>query len=66
MDNKILEILLRRIGERLANIERALVDGSAADYAAYQNLVGQARGLAASQMEINDLLRNIKDSDNDD
>ena len=66
MDDKVLQLLLRKLEERIAGIEQALSSGSAPDYAAYQNLVGQVRGLAAAQMEINDLLRRLKEAENDD
>jgi hypothetical protein len=63
---QVLEHLETKLKERSADIGEALASGAAADYAAYQNLVGQARGLAAAQMEANDLLRRLKEIDNDD
>ncbi len=66
MDTKVLQLLLRNLQECLYGVHEAITKGAAADYAAYQNLVGQARGLAAAQMEINDLLRKLKETENDD
>jgi len=66
MDDKILQLLLRNLQDRLDGVNAAIVKGAAADYAAYQNLVGQARGLAAAQMEVHDLLRKLKEAENDD
>jgi hypothetical protein len=62
MDTKVLQLLLRNLQECLNGVHEAITKGAAADYAAYQNLVGQARGLAAAQMEVNDLLRKLKDA----
>ena len=66
MDKQILELLMRKLQERIDALKDATVSGAAADYAAYQNLVGQVRGLAAAQMEANDLLRKLKEAENDD
>lgn len=63
---KLLELLISKFEERKAGLVDALGNGAAADYAAYQNLVGQVRGLAAAQMETNDLLRNLKEVNDDD
>lgn len=65
MDEKLLEVIIRKIEERKQSVIDALANGAAADYAAYQNLVGQVRGLAAAQMETNDLLRKVKEVDDD-
>ncbi len=64
-DMKLMEVLFNKIEERRMATVDALVKGAAADFAAYQNIVGQVRGLAAAQMEINDLLRKLKEADDD-
>lgn len=65
-EEKLLEVIFFKLGDRKQVLVDTLADGAAADFAAYQNLVGQVRGLAAAQMEVNDLLRKIKEADNDD
>lgn len=65
-EEKLLEVVYFKLEERKQALLDALADGAAADYAAYQNLVGQVRGLAASQMEVNDLLRKVKEANDDD
>ena len=63
---KLFEALFNKLEERRMATVDALTKGAAADFAAYQNLVGQVRGLAAAQMEINDLLRKVKEANNAD
>ena len=65
MDNKILELLNRRIEEQVKSHSEALVSGQPKDYAYYRELCGVIRGLQTAQREIGDLVRNLKD-DNDD
>lgn len=43
----------------------SLIDGAAKDYAEYRELVGIIRGLSHANLNIQDLLRKLKD-DNDD
>jgi hypothetical protein len=65
MNDSTLELALKKIeGEKKAIIEN-LADGVAKDYAEYQNLCGVIRGLLTAQREINDLLRKLKDDDDE-
>lgn len=43
----------------------ALAEGAAKDFAEYQYIVGQVRGLAAAQMELTDLSQTLKENDED-
>jgi hypothetical protein len=65
MDNQILELLNKRIEEHVKSHSEALVMGQSKDYAHYQLLCGVIRGLQTAQREIGDLVRKLKD-DNDD
>jgi hypothetical protein len=65
MDNQILELLNRKIEEQVKSHSEALVSGQPKDYAAYRELCGVIRGLQTAQREIGDLVRKLKD-DNDD
>ena len=65
MDDKILLLLNNKIEEQRQMLISAAAHGSAKDFAEYQNLCGRIRGLADAQMELNDLLRKIKDSNDD-
>ena len=65
MDNQILELLNKRIEEHVRSHSGALVMGQSKDYAHYRELCGVIRGLQTAQREIGDLVRKLKD-DNDD
>ena len=65
MDNQILELLNRKIEEQVKSHSEALIEGQSKDYAHYRELCGVIRGLQTAQREIGDLVRKLKD-DNDD
>jgi hypothetical protein len=65
MDTKIFEILNKRIEDQVKSHSEALVVGQSKDYAQYRELCGVIRGLQTAQREIGDLVRKLKD-DNDD
>jgi hypothetical protein len=60
-----LELLSRKLEEKKQMLIAAMAQGSAKDFAEYQNLCGRIRGLADTQMEVNDLLRKLKENDED-
>jgi hypothetical protein len=60
-----LELALKKIENEKKAIIENLADGVAKDYAEYQNLCGVIRGLLTAQREINDLLRKLKDDDDE-
>jgi hypothetical protein len=65
MDTKIFELLNKRIEDQIKSHSEALVSGQSKDYAQYRELCGVIRGLQTAQREIGDLVRKLKD-DNDD
>jgi hypothetical protein len=65
MDNQILELLNKKIEEQVKSFSEALVSGRSEDFASYRELCGVIRGLQTAQREIGDLVRKLKD-DNDD
>lgn len=65
MDNQILELLNKKIDELVKSHSEALVGGRSQDFSAYRELCGVIRGLQTAQREIADLVRKLKD-DNDD
>lgn len=65
MADGILETLTKQIEARKTLLSDALTAGKCVDFAEYKYVVGQVRGLAASQMLIDDLLRNLKEKDED-
>lgn len=58
-----LEYLIKKIGEERNNIADCLVDGNLQDFAQYQFLCGQARGLLAAQVIIQDLKSHLEQND---
>lgn len=65
MDDPTLERLKKRLEEERQNVIESLGDGVAKDYADYQRMCGVIRGLLTAQREINDLLRKLKEEDDD-
>jgi hypothetical protein len=65
MDKKILELLSSRIEEHCKSQAQVLCDGSAKSYDHYKELSGFIRGLQTAQREIGDLVRKLKDSEDD-
>jgi hypothetical protein len=65
MEIKIFQILNQRITERVMDLSRTLSDGVAKDYADYKEMCGVIKGLQTAQYEVNDLLRKIKDDDDE-
>ena len=66
METKLLELLIRKYEEQKASVAESLQSGAAKDYAEYQHLCGVVRGLGLAQIEIDDLLRSIRESTHDD
>ena len=62
-EQQVLELLTKKIQDRVFSVSESLRTGSAKDYAEYQNLCGVVRGLELAQMEANDLLRRLKEQD---
>ncbi len=65
MDTKVMELLNKKLEEQVRSHSEALVEGQSKDYAHYRELCGVIRGLQTAQREIADLVRKLKD-DNDD
>ena len=65
MDKQALEYLNKKYDEEIKVIQENLATGVAKDYAEYQNLCGVIRGLLTAQREINDLLRKVKEYEDD-
>jgi len=57
--------LHKKFESRKQMLISALAEGAAKDFAEYQYIVGQVRGLAAAQMELTDLSQTLKDKDED-
>jgi hypothetical protein len=60
-----MDLLQRKLKEQEESHVQALAGGAVADYAAYRELCGVIRGLQTAQREVADLVRRLKDEDND-
>lgn len=63
MATTALDVVLKEINERKDMIARALIDGSANDFAAYQSMCGEIRGLSLAHSYITDLVRKMERDD---
>ena len=66
MEKQVLEMLIKKLQERIDSLSVTLRNGNAADYAEYKYIVGTVRGLAYAQSEADDLLRRLEKAENDD
>lgn len=65
MDQKLLSHLDSKLKEREAELVEFLSRGGASSYDGYKEVCGQIRGLQAAQLEIADLVRKLKEHDDD-
>jgi hypothetical protein len=66
MDSQTLELLNRKLEERVVSLVDFMADGGCKSYDHYKELCGHIRGLRAAQSESGDLVRKMKEYDNDD
>jgi len=60
-----MDVLLKNIEERREALARALVDGTARDYAEYKAMCGEVRGLSVAHSFITDLVRRLEQDDDE-
>jgi hypothetical protein len=65
MEMRIFDVLNSKINERIQDLNGALSDGVAKDFADYRGMCGVIKGLRTAQFELNDLVRKIKESDDE-
>ena len=65
MDSKFFETLNKKLEAQIESFKTVLCDGGAKSYDHYKELSGTIRGLQLAQMELGDLVRKLKDSDDD-
>lgn len=61
MESKIFDVLKSKLDEEIQSLMSVLSDGGATSYDHYKELCGTIRGLRTAQREIGDLVRKIKD-----
>ena len=65
METKIFEVLNNKFEEEVRSVIQVLSDGGVKSYDHYKELSGIIRGLRTAQRELGDLVRKLKDSDDD-
>jgi hypothetical protein len=65
MDEKVLEYLRDKYVDREQSLVSFIADGGCKSYDHYKELCGTIRGLRAAQSEIEDLVRKMKDQDDE-
>ena len=58
-----LELLLKQIDDKVRRLEEALGVGEAKDFAEYQRICGEIKGLLSARMFVSDLKHNMENSD---
>ena len=61
----VYDVLIEKLEEAKTDSMQFLVDGGVKDFAEYKSLCGEIRGLSAAQEEIKDLVRKLKEEDDD-
>lgn len=65
MEQKIFEILNGKFEDEIKSVVQVLCDGGAKSYDHYKELSGTIRGLRTAQRELGDLVRKLKDIDDE-
>ena len=63
MDTRVLEVISSQLKDQIAQIQEFLGTGQAKDYAEYRESCGKIRGLIVAKQQIEDLVRNMEQSD---
>jgi|LakMenEpi03Aug12_release.lakeMendotaPanAssembly.Ray.scaffolds.fasta_scaffold421711_3 hypothetical protein len=65
MEAKVLGLLNSKLEEQKIQLSEVLCAGNAKSYEHYKELCGQIRGLMTAQLEMSDLVRNLKDAEDE-
>jgi hypothetical protein len=65
MVDKYLDQLAKWIDQRVTLIQQSLGDGSAKDFAEYQRMVGEVKGLLYARLNIQDLRSKLEEFNDD-
>ena len=65
MDERVLELLNKKLEAQVESFRAILCDGGAKSFDHYKELSGTIRGLQLAQYELGDLVRKLKDSDDE-
>ena len=65
MDSKIFEVLNKKFEDQIDGFRQVLCDGGAKSFDHYKELSGTIRGLQLAQYELGDLVRKLKENDDE-
>ena len=65
MIDQALEHLRKKIDDKILQLQEAMADGMAQDFADYKKMVGEIQGLLAARLYTIDLQERLKESDDD-
>lgn len=65
MINNYLEHLSKKIDDKVSQLQIALADGNAGDYAEYKKMCGEVKGLLTARLFISDLQERLKTNDDE-
>jgi hypothetical protein len=65
MDPKLIETLNKKFEAQIEGFKEVLCGGGAKSYDHYKELSGTIRGLQLAQLELGDLVRKLKESNDD-
>tara|TARA_R110000822_G_scaffold14535_7_gene51006 strand:+ start:1522 stop:1719 length:198 start_codon:yes stop_codon:yes gene_type:complete len=65
MEQKILDLVSKKLSDREHELVVLMSDGGCKSFDHYKELCGFIRGLRTAQLEMVDLVRNLKDNDDD-
>jgi hypothetical protein len=63
MSTNAFNLVIKEIEEKRESIARALIEGSAKDYAEYKSMTGEIRGLSLAHAYVSDLLRKMENDE---
>ena len=65
MDERVLELLNKKLEAQVESFRAILCDGGAKSFDHYKELSGTIRGLQLAQYELGDLVRKLKEHDDE-
>ena len=65
MIDKYLKLLTQKVDDKVSQLQIAMADGNANDYAEYKKMCGEVKGLLTARLFITDLQERVTNDDDD-
>jgi len=65
MIDKYLKLLTQKVDDKVSQLQVAMADGNANDYAEYKKMCGEVKGLLTARLFITDLQERVTNDDDD-